>query len=471
MRVAFVVRDPAVKYSLMSLSAFLKQGGHHCDLILAFREKDLVRAVREREAEVVAFSCTSGRHLWAIEVGRALKKHLDVITVIGGPHATYFPEVIADEAFDVVCLGEGEEAFLELLNKAGRGESIGDIQNLWVKEDHGIRKNPVRPLIESLDSLPFPDRELYMQFPFIREFQRDTFSFMTGRGCPYDCSFCYNGASKALYKGKGRYVRRMRVENAIEELRDANKRYRLNGVIFEDDTFTTNPKWLFEFLERYEQDVALPFICNGRGDHITQEMAKRLAKAGCRGVKLGVEAGDEEIRSKVLKKGITNDELLQASAYLKEAGIKIQSFNIVGIPTGGLEGDWETLRFNTKLGVDHAWCSILNPYPGTEIRKIALAEGLLTAGEAAEDFFRESYFVDTALALPDKRKVVNLHHFFDLGVRFPLLLPLIRLLIPLPLTWLYERIFKLDYAFSVRRFYRIRLVSWLRFLWTCRRIY
>jgi radical SAM superfamily enzyme YgiQ (UPF0313 family) len=471
MRVAFVVRDPAVKYSLMCLSAFLEREGHHCDLVLASREKDLVRAVREREAKVVAFSCTSGRHVWATEVGRVFKKHLDVITVIGGPHATYFPEIIADEAFDVVCLGEGEEAFLELLNKAERGESIGDIQNLWVKEDHEIRRNPVRPLIESLDSLPVPDRELYMQFPFIRDFQRDTFTFMTGRGCPYDCSFCYNGASKSLYKGKGRYVRRMRVENAIKELKDANKRYRLNGVIFEDDTLTLNPKWLFEFLERYEREVGIPFICNGRGDHITQEMAKRLARAGCRGVKLGVEAGNEEIRSQVLKKGITNEELLQASAYLKEAGIKIQGFNIVGIPRGGLESDWETLRFNAKLGVDHAWCSILNPYPGTAIREIALAEGLLTAGETAEDFFRESYFVDTALALADKRKVVNLHHFFDLGVRFSFLLPLIRLLISLPLTRLYEVIFKLDYAVSVRRFYHIRLLPWFRFLWACRGIY
>jgi radical SAM superfamily enzyme YgiQ (UPF0313 family) len=200
-------------------------------------------------------------------------------------------------------------------------------------------------------------------------------------------------------------------------------------------------------------------------------MARRLARARCRGVKLGVEAGNEEIRREVLKKGVTNEELLQASAYLKEAGIKIQGFNIVGIPGGGLESDWETLRFNTKLGVDHAWCSILNPYPGTEIREIALAEGLLTAGETAEDFFRESYFVDTALALADKRKVVNLHHFFDLGVRFPFILPLIRLLISLPLTRLYELIFKLDYAFSVRRFYHIRLVPWLRFLWACRRIY
>ena len=184
-----------------------------------------------------------------------------------------------------------------------------------------------------------------------------------------------------------------------------------------------------------------------------------------------MEAGNEELRTKVLKKGITNAELLRASAYLKEAGIKIQGFNIVGIPRGGLETDWETLRFNTKLGVDHAWCSILNPYPGTEIREIALAEGLLPAGEAAEDFFRESYFVDTALALADKRKVVNLHHFFDLGVRFPFFVPLIRLLISLPLTWLYERIFKLDYVLSVRSFYHIRLLPWLRFLWACRGIY
>lgn len=471
MRVSFFARDPAVKYSLMSLSAYLKREGHDCDLILASLERDPVKAVRARSARVVAFSCTSGRHLWATKIGRMLKKHLDVVTVIGGPHATYFPETVEDEAFDAVCVGEGEEALVELLEKIEKGESITGIQNLWVKEGGRIYKNPVRPLVEDLDSLPFPDRELYMKFPFVREFQRDTFTFMTGRGCPYDCSFCYNKAGRTLYKGKGRYVRRMSAENAIKELKEVHKRYRLNGIIFEDDTFTIHPEWLFDFLRRYGKEVKVPFICNGRGDHITPEMARELARAGCRGVKLGVETGNEELRRTILKKRITNEEFIRASAYLKEAGIKIQSFNIVGIPGGGLEKDFETLLFNIQLGVDHAWCSILNPYPQTEIREIALAKGLLTKEGRSEDFFRESYFVDTALNLPDKRRVVNLHHFFDVAARFPFLLPAIKLLLPLPLTWAYERLFKIDHVYSLKRFYHIRALPWMRFLWHCRGIY
>ena len=107
----------------------------------------------------------------------------------------------------------------------------------------------------------------------------------------------------------------------------------------------------------------------------------------------------------------------------------------------------------------------------TEIREIALAKGLLKEWDSDEDFFRESYFVDTALSIPDKRKVRNLHHFFDICVRFPFLIPLIKLLLPLPLTWLYERIFKFDHVFSLMRFYHIRFIPWMRFLWNCRGIY
>jgi radical SAM superfamily enzyme YgiQ (UPF0313 family) len=471
MKIVFIVRDPVPSYGIMSISAFVKKAGHQCEIIFAHPRQDIVKDVKKRNAHIVAFSCTSGRHLWAMKVGRALKQALGVMTIIGGPHATFFPDIINDAAFDVVCVGEGEEAILELMNNLQQKKSINDIANLWVKQGDQIYKNPLRPLILDLNSLPAPDREIYMDVPYIREYQRDTFIFMTGRGCPYNCSYCYNKAAKTLYRGKGRFVRRMHPEKAIAELKEVHARYRLNGIIFEDDTFTINPEWLQEFLGLYRKEVNVPFICNSRGDTMSAEMARMLADAGCRGVKLGVEAGNEEIRINVLKKTVTNEQFIQAAHHLKQAGLEIQCFNIVGIPGGNLDKDYETLSFNTLLKADHTWCSIMNPYPQTEIREIALEKGLLDANQTAEDFFRESYFVDTALNLPDKRKVVNLHHFFGIAARFPSLLPLIKVIINLPLTNLYEYIFKLDHINSLRRFYHIRTLTWLRFLWHCRGIY
>ncbi|MCX5886685.1 MAG: radical SAM protein [Proteobacteria bacterium] len=471
MKIVFIVRDPVPTYSIMSLSAYLKREGHTCEIIFAHARQNLVNDVREREAQVVAFSCTSGRHLWAMKVGRILKQHLNVVTVIGGPHATFFPDIINDAAFDVVCVGEGEEAILELMNNLEKKKPIKNIANLWVKEGDQIHRNPIRPLIQDLNALPAPDREIYMDVPYIREYQRDTFIFMTGRGCPYNCSYCYNKAAKTLYRGKGRFVRRMSPEKAIAELKEANTRYRLNGIIFEDDTFTINLDWLREFLPLYRKEVNVPFICNARGDNMSSEMAGMLAMAGCRGVKIGVEAGNEEIRINILKKNVSNEQLIQAAQHLQKEGIEIQCFNIVGIPGGDLDKDFETLSFNAKLKANHTWCSIMNPYPQTEIREIALAKGLLDVNQTTEDFFCESYFIDTALNLPDKRKVVNLHHFFGFVARFPFMLPIVKLIIDLPLTNLYEFIFKLDHINSLRRFYHIRAFTWLRFLWHCRGIY
>jgi len=471
MKICFVVRDPVPKYSLMALAAYLRREGHRCDIVFANDVRNVVAAVRQTGAGAVGFSCTSGRHLWAIETGRLLKRHLDVFTVIGGPHATFFPGIVKDEAFDAACVGEGEEAMVELLDRLEAGEPVKDVANLWVKEDGELYRNQVRPLIADLDSLPAPDRELYMHVPYIRQYQRDTFIEMTGRGCPYNCSFCYNRAAKKLYQGKGHFVRRKSVKKAIAELREAHAAYRLNGIIFEDDTFTIDPAWVLSFLDVYATEVKVPFVCNARGDHVTLELARSLARAGCRGVRLGVEAGNEEVRRKILKKSVSNDDFVRAAAYLKQVGIKIQCFNIIGIPGADLSKDFETLFFNMQLGIDHPWCSVMNPYPQTEIREIARAAGVLEESEQIEDFFRESYFVDTALEIPDKRKVLNLHHFFAVAVRHPALLPLIERLSELPLTPLYEQLFKLDHVSSLKSFYGIRTLHWIRFLWHCRGIY
>ncbi len=470
MKAVFVMRDPVPVYGVMCISAYLKHHGHDSELVLATDEQDVVEAVRRTGAQVVAFSCTSGRHVWASSVGRALKKRLDVFTLLGGPHATFFPGVVEDPGFDAVCVGEGEGAIVELLDKLEIGDSVRGIPNLWVKEEGEIHQNPVRPLIDDLDALPFPDRHLYMKVPYIREYQRDAFIAMTGRGCPYNCTFCYNQAAKTIYRGKGRFVRRKSVDRAMAELREANEAYRLRGIIFEDDTFTIDADWLVAFLDAYAKVVRVPFICNARADHVTADLARRLAQAGCRGVRLGVETGNEQLRKRVLKKKVSNEEFTRAAAYFKEHGIKIQVFNILGIPGGDLQRDLETLLFNIELGADHPWCSVMNPYPGTEIRDIAVAEGVLDAGEPVR-FDRESYFVDTDLRIPEKRRVVNLHHLFGLAARHPSLLPLVERMATLPLTPLYERLFKLDHVISLRQFHQMRRLPWVRFLWHCRGIY
>jgi len=473
MKTLFIVKDPVAKQGVMSLCAYVKGRGHDADVLVYTIDTHLGRSLEEHRPDLIGFSCTTGAHQWAEKLAEEIKARHDIPVILGGPHATFFPEGLEHSPFDFLCQGEGEGALLDLLEAlrdAGRAE-IPPIPNIWSRSNGKVTPAAVRELIQDLDQLPFADRSVYFKHKPILKFHMDHFSFISGRGCPFSCAFCYNGAGKALYRGKGRYVRKRSVDHCIEELLQAKGQYPLRRVVFEDDTFILNEAWILEFLERYRESVALPFIGNTRADQVTEELVSALRRAGCTGVKMGVETGREAIRNGILKKGISDDSFRRAAALFHKAGIDIQSFNIVGIPGGSLEADWETVRFNIELGVKHAWCSIMAPYPKTEIMEFSIRQGYLRHEEIGDGFFRETYFSPSKLRIPDKRRVTNLHHFFDLCVQHPRLIPLVRILIALPLGFVYERLFKLHHSISLRGFYRFRWSVYLRFLWYCRKMY
>ncbi len=471
MKTLFIVKDPVAKQGVMSLCAFLKRHGHTADVLVYTIDTHIDRCIDEHKPDLIGFSCTTGAHQWAEKVAEQIKRHHRVPIILGGPHATFFPEGLEHSPFDLLCQGEGEGPLLDLVEALRKGEPVTGIPNIWSRCNGKVVPTEVRDLIQDLDQLPFADRSVYFKHKIILNFHMDHFSFISGRGCPFSCAFCYNGAGKALYRGKGRYVRKRSVDNCIEELLEAKSRYPLRRIVFEDDTFILNEAWIIEFLERYRDAVSLPFIGNTRADQVTKEIAHALKRAGCTGVKMGVETGRESIRNGILKKGISDESFRTAAQLFHKEGIDIQSFNIVGIPGGSLEADWDTVRFNIELRVKHAWCSIMSPYPKTEIMEFSIRHGYLRPEELRDGFFPETYFMPSKLKIPDKRKITHLHHFFDLCVTHPRVIPLVRILIALPLGALYERFFKLHHSISLKRFYRFRWSTYLRFLWYCRKMY
>jgi len=454
----------------MSLSAYCKAHGHQSHLLIVSLEKDLYQAIQKEKADLVAFSITTGRHLWAVAEASRIKERTGLPVLVGGPHATYFPEIVKEEVIDYACIGEGEGALVDVLDALSEGKDPRDIPNIAVCRGSEIHINPVRDLIPDLDSLPFADRAIYHRYPLAHAYQQDTCIMLTGRGCPYNCSFCYNRACKRIYQGKGVYLRKRSVDHVITEMRLLKDQWSIQRFIIDDDTFTYQEDWVDEFADQYVRLVALPFICNARAENLSERVVSALRRAGCAGVKMGVETADETLRRTVLNKPITNDDIYAASQRLAAHRIPLQTFNILGLPGGDLSKDLETVRLNQRLRTSHAWCSLLNPYPGTAIREIAMEKGML-AQDPTGEFSRESYFVDTPLELEDKREVVHLHHLFDMAVRFPRSLPWIERILPLPMTPIFELLFKLDHAISIKRFYRIRVWTWIRFLWACRGIY
>ncbi|UCD83324.1 MAG: B12-binding domain-containing radical SAM protein [Deltaproteobacteria bacterium] len=434
------------------ISAVLKSKGHTSEFF--FEQRGWRKDLKKYGPDLIAFSCTTGIHSWARETARQLKKEgFDRVPVLmGGSHPTFYPEIIYDEGIDIICRGEGEGAVLELVETlADRGDTA-KIENLWVKRDGGVFSNELRPLIADLDDLPHPDRGYCDKYPLLGQYPYK--SIVTGRGCPFSCSFCFNAELRRIYQEKGKYLRRRSVGKVIEEIAELKERYALRSVRFVDDVFTLDKDWLREFIPVYRREIGLPFTCNVKPELMDEEVAGLLKESGCRLALFGIESGSERIRNEIMNKNLSDQQIISCASGLRKYGIEFATFNIIGSPGETLKDARATVEINQRIRTRYPWCSLMQFYPGTEIYRIARAQGVLneeSGGGKGHDEVGMTYFRETQLRQDNKAELVNLHRFFVILVRFPFLSPLIRQLIKLRPNFLFDSVFLISYAYITLR--------------------
>jgi radical SAM superfamily enzyme YgiQ (UPF0313 family) len=434
----------------MMLSAALKRAGHGVALARAQRLGlgRLSRLVADLEPPALLYSAMTGEHQYLLDVNRRLKEGYHGLAVFGGPHATFFPEMIYEEGVDAVCRGEGEGAVVELAEALAAGRDYADVANLWVKRDGAVVQNEVRPLVEDLDELPFADREiLYEGDADLRD--HPTKIFFAMRGCVFRCTYCFNHRFNELYRGRGRVCRTRSVDNLLAEMKYVRSRWPLEYMQLDDDTFLLHRGgWLEEFAERLPREVGVPFMCNVRVDLVNAETVRLLKAAGCHAVWMGVETGDERLRREILKRSHTNEEIIAAVTLLRRRGIRVATQNLCGLPVPDpVAADEETLALNVACRPDFAWSSIFYPYPRTELGERAVAGGYYD-GSLAD--VPETNKINTILSWGDertRRRVENLHKFFGVVTAFPGLWPLARRLINLKPNRLFILTFFLWYGY------------------------
>ncbi len=453
MKILFIQQDMFVKMGFMYLSAILKEKGHECKILVECLEKDLILKTCSINPDIIAFSCTTGGQDWVIKTARKIKKKIPVITLIGGPHPTFFPEILNEKGIDIISRGESDYALLDLSDTLQKRKDITNIQNLWIKKRIGkkekVFKNALRSLIDDLDRLPFPDRQLYNKYDFFRKQRLKV--IVTGRGCPYNCAFCFNKGLKKMYSGRGKYVRKRSVENVINEIKQLRKQdpY-MKRIIFEDDALNHDKDWIIRFCKIYSKEIKIPFSCALRADKMNSEIAKALKMAGCFTAKIGIESANEHIRNQILKKQLSNQEIVTAAKAIKQQKIKLKTYNLIGSPNETLEDVFNTIKFNIRINTDFAHAHILQPYPKTEIAKYVIENNLIESHFDINAFER-GFFISNWVKLKNKKEIMNLHKFFSLCVSMPIIIPLVKMLIRLPFGRIYHEIFKLSYfLFSLK---------------------
>lgn len=399
MKIAFI-NDSSERLGVASIAAVLQDAGHEVEIFIDHqffndeninikwlhrifdRKKALIAKLKSFDPDLVGFSIVSDFYTWACQMAEIIKKNLDVPIIFGGIHPTSSPyRVLKNKFVDMVCVGEGEYAFLDLAESLKMGSLDYSIKNIWFKKGDELIRNEMRPLIKNLDELPLPSKDLYYS-------KGDHFSksyyIMASRGCVFACSYCCHSYLKNLYKDNGPYFRQRTVDNVLSELSIAKEKYKIKHVRFFDDSLGANKEWLKEFSLKYSKNINIPFMCYLHPSHVSKESLALLKNAGCCEIEIGVQSLNPEIRKTILNRNVETEDIRKAINMIKNEGISVVADNIVGLPDQTEKDIIEMATFYNENRVNRIYFFWLRCYPSTPITELAKQRGLISDIEYEE---------------------------------------------------------------------------------------
>jgi radical SAM superfamily enzyme YgiQ (UPF0313 family) len=204
-----------------------------------------------------------------------------------------------------------------------------------------------------------------------------------------------------------------------------------------DELFTFDKKWLNDFAPVYIKEINLPFEVLTRIDDIDEESVKLLCKMGFTVARIGIETGNEKLRSELLKREISDSQIIHTTKLLKDNNLKVFGYNMLGLPGESIENSFETLILNAKCKITYPMTFMFHPFPNIDLTQFSIKEQYLD--NCTENFSKLSNKCE--IKLKDKKQIERLYYLFYFGVKLPFTIPLIRVFVKLPLSALYFLIF------------------------------
>lgn len=323
------------------------------------REEELfISCINKLRPKLVGFSVLSPYLPIAKRLTRLIKNNTSSLVIWGGIHPTILPESCVNDA-DILCIGEGEGAITDLARSLREDRSYYSINNLWARDGDCIIKNPLRPLIQDLDSVPFPsygnDSYYFIDSNTIKRkdpLLYDHYLFVqSSRGCPYVCSYCVNSLLHPLFENLGPYVRRRSVRNVIREIKENLRAQdnRINYVHFVDETFGSEEAWLKEFQVQYKEEIGLPFYVEYNPKSINPDVLSRLAKSGLDVINFGIQTGSDYIRNNIFHRPGKNKEIINLANDIASYSIRIKYDLMLDNPYDTEQSLKDTIEFLLQL--------------------------------------------------------------------------------------------------------------------------
>lgn len=444
-----------VPINISLLSSCLKERGFSCDLFdttfyktedISFEEKkvellqvkpfnweergvfylssdifeDLKKKVKDYKPDLIAITLVED----TFELGMSLLdsiKEYNAPVIAGGVFVTFSSDIVMrNKNVDMVCVGEGEYALVELCERINNKQPYTDIPNLWIKQNGEITKNPMRKLV-NINDVPYIDYELFGRKRLERPMQGKIYTMIhveVDRGCPYDCTYCEAPHLRRLFKEKGCgiYYRRKAIDRIIEEMKHLVNKYNPDYVNFNSETFLAKPvSELREFADKYKE-IDIPFWCQSRPETVTKEKIKILKEMNCQNLQFGIECGNEKFREKVLNRRCSNSRMLEAFKIVEQYKINYTVNNMIGFPDETRELIFETIEFNRQIKPTTMNCYMFTPYRGTRLYQYCIEKGYITEKNKVHQVLDGTPLKMSSISYEELK---GLQRVFSLYARFP----------------------------------------------------
>ena len=377
---------------------------------------DFHKQIDRFKPDLLGFSVVESTYSIALNLLNSIKES-KIPKIVGGIHATMaLEDVLREDSIDMICVGEGENAIVNLANRIKEHKDYSDIQNIWLKKDGQIIKNPLGPLVD-LDKLPHQDWSIYDKKRFFKPMGGKIWTsgpLELNRGCTYHCAFCCNDKLQENYNGIGHYPRQKAVKNFMEELKEKKENFGLHYLYLVAENFLQMGAERFnQFIEGYN-DIKLPFWIETRPETVNLERIVKLKEVGCEGISIGVEHGNDKFRREMLNRYVTNEKIIDAFKIAKQSGIRLCANNIIGFPEETRELVFDTIELNREILADNVITNIFCAYRGTRLWKHCLEKGYISRYSNAGD-----YRSDAGLDMPQlsKEEIRGLQRTFPLYVK------------------------------------------------------
>lgn len=335
---------------------------------------DYIKKLKPDLVGITAFSVEIDSAIRCCEIAKTIDK--GIITVIGGPHATFMPEeVLSNNSVDFIFRNEAEISFSQFIEELKGQRKFEEIPNIGYKKNGQIRLNPIR-LPEDLDLLPFPDYEfmglrLYPKTYKMRYYP--SAPILTSRGCPFPCTYCSGG------KLSGKKFRARSPQNIIDEIKFLKANYNIREFEIWDDNFTLDKKRTNDFCDLLlKENINLPWWCpNGlRVETLDEALIRKMKKSGLYSIAIGIESGSEKIQ-KDMKKNLNFEKVREVAQLGNKYGIRMEGFFILGYPTETKDDILKTIKLSKELPLKRASILLFQPLVGSEIYDTLKKEGRL----------------------------------------------------------------------------------------------